>query len=93
MKNSRKQIIAQIELMNEALQSQKDEVVEHQEYFAQSGIAYHHLTTSILLVSAFFIGWKAARIQWSGKVTHQLVEIGALALLNSFKKTVVSLFK
>ncbi|KTD74208.1 hypothetical protein [Legionella tucsonensis] len=93
MKNSRKQIIAQIELMNGALQSQKDEVIEHQEYFAQSGIARYHLTTPILLASAFFIGWKAARIQWSGKVTHQVVEIGALALLNSFKKTVVSLFK
>ncbi|HHT0592062.1 TPA: hypothetical protein ACTXXA_000618 [Legionella anisa] len=93
MKKSRKQIIAQIELLDRTLQSQKNEVIEHQEYFAHSGIARHHLTTPILLVSAFFIGWKAARIQWSGRVTHQVVEIGALALLNSVKKTVISLFK
>ncbi|KTD40435.1 hypothetical protein [Legionella parisiensis] len=92
MKNSRKQIIAQIELMGSTLQSQKDEVNEHQEYFAQSRIVRHHLTTPILLVSAFFIGWKAARIQWSGKVTHHAVELGALALLNSVKKTVIALF-
>ncbi|MCE0724509.1 MULTISPECIES: hypothetical protein [Legionella] len=92
MKKSRKQIIVQIEVMDRYLQSQKDEVIEHKEYFAQSGIARYHLITPIVLVSAFFIGWRAARIQWSGKVTHQAVEIGALALLNSFKKTVVSLF-
>ncbi|MCW8471385.1 hypothetical protein OQJ19_12110 [Fluoribacter gormanii] len=93
MKNSRKQIIAQIELMSKTLHSQKSKVIEHQKYFTESAINRYHLTTLLLLISAFFIGWRAERKQWSGKVMRQIVDIGKLAVLNSFKKTVVSLFK
>ena len=93
MKSSRKLIIAQIELMSKTLQSQKSKVIEHQKYFTESGITRYHLTTWMLLVSAFFIGWNAARKQWSSKVMRQIVDVGKLAVLNSFKKTLVSLFK
>ncbi|WP_454781900.1 hypothetical protein [Legionella sp. WA2022007384] len=93
MKNSRKQIIAQIELMSNILQSQKSRVREHEKYFSVSGITRYHLATWMMLISAFFIGWNAARKHWSGNVMRQIVDIGKLAVLNSFKKTIISFIK
>ncbi len=78
--------------MDRTLQSQKNKVAEHQDYFAQR-VARFHIATLFLLVSAFFIGWKAARKQWSGKIKQQIVEVGILALLNSVKKIVLTLSK
>jgi len=79
--------------MDRMLLSQKNEVAGHQAYFAKSKVTRCHIATLLLLVSAFFIGWKAARKQWSGKIMQQVVEVGTLALLNSFKKTLVALFR
>lgn len=78
--------------MDRTLQAQQNEVFKHQEYFAESKITRYHLTTVALLIAAFFIGWKMDRKEWGSKVMHQIVDIGKLALLNSVKKTVFSLF-
>ncbi|MGL5742159.1 MAG: hypothetical protein ACRCXC_06240 [Legionella sp.] len=59
---------------------------EHKEYFAQSGFNRYHLSALLLLVTAFFIGWKMERKKWSGRVTQQITEVGTLAFLNYFKK-------
>lgn len=85
--------MVQIERMDSTLRSQQNKVIEHQEYFAHSGLSRYHLPTLIVLVSAFFIGWTAERRQWSGKVMRQVVDIGKLAVLNSVKKTLVSFLK
>ncbi|WP_238584435.1 hypothetical protein [Legionella gratiana] len=75
------------------MQDQKKELAEHKEYFAQSKINYAHLALAVLLISAFFIGWKAERKRWTGKVMQQIAEVGALAFLNHFKKTLFALFE
>ncbi|WP_237761332.1 hypothetical protein [Legionella cherrii] len=72
---------------------QSNKVAEHQEYFAQSKLTRFHVPTLLLLVSAFFIGWKLERKHWSGKIGQQLVDVGTFALLNSFKKVVLTLLK
>lgn len=93
MKNSRKQIKAQIETMDRILQSQQNEVKEHKDYFAQSKINRYHLATFVLLGSAFFIGWKVERKQLSSKAMEHVVEVGTLAFLNYFKKSIFDLLK
>lgn len=79
--------------MDKKLRFQSNKVAEHQEYFAQSKLTRFHVPTLLLLVSAFFIGWKLERKHWSGKIGQQLVEVGTFALLNSFKKVVLTLLK
>lgn len=93
MKNSRMQIIAQIRMLDRTLQCQKKEVIAHKQYFSESGINRYHLATLMLVVSALFIGWKVERKQWHSKVVHQIVEVGTLAFLNYFKKTLSTLLK
>lgn len=53
MKNSRKQIIAQIAQMDKVLQGQKKELTEHKEYFVQSKLTHYHLVIVVLIASAF----------------------------------------
>ncbi|WP_454784299.1 hypothetical protein [Legionella sp. WA2024007413] len=85
--------MAQIHLVNNILQSQKSRVREHQRYFKDNEVTRYHLATWMMLISAFFIGWSVARKHLTGKVTQQIVNIGKLAVLNSFKKTLVSFLK
>ncbi|STY29966.1 Uncharacterised protein [Legionella wadsworthii] len=92
MKNSRKQIIAQIELLDRVLYAQQNEVMEHEEYFEKTKITLNYFKTIALLVTAFLAGWTIDRMQMGNKVMRQLVDVGKLALLTSAKTTLVSLF-
>ncbi|KTC90608.1 hypothetical protein OQJ18_00820 [Fluoribacter dumoffii] len=93
MEKSRRQILAQIEQMDRTLRSEEYKVAEHQAYFAQSQTTRYYLAAVLLLVSAFFIGWKMERKQWSGKIMQQVIDVVVLAMLNSLKKTTFTLFK
>jgi hypothetical protein len=90
MKNSRKQIMKQIAQMDKNLHEKTSKLIEHQEYLVQSAVIRYHVPYMVLVASAVFIGWQLARKQWLKKVMHHAVEIGALASLNSFKKTMSS---
>jgi hypothetical protein len=64
-------------------------VIEYEEYFVPRSIKHYHIPTLILLASAFYIGWKMEKQQWSSKLMNQVMEAGVLALLNYSKKLLV----
>lgn len=93
MKKSRKQIIAQIAQMDKVLQYHKKNLAEHKDYFVQSRMTGWYVAAPALFIVAFFIGWKAERKNWSGKIMQYIVEVGTVILVSYFKKTIIALFK
>ena len=93
MNNSRKQIKAQIEMMDGILQAQKTRLEEHQEYFSQSKLKRYHLTTLAFLAAGFYVGWNIERKKLSKKIMSPIAEIGTLMVINSLKKALFTFLK
>ncbi|MDP3269093.1 MAG: hypothetical protein Q8M40_08595 [Legionella sp.] len=90
MSKSRKQLIANIALMQKQLYSQQTRAVEHKKYLTHK-VDYKTWFVLIFVPVFFLWGWNKGRGKWS-LVTNQLVNAGSVAALTFFKRQVNALF-
>ena len=77
MINSRKQVIAQLAIMENKLKYHQDRMKAHRHYLVD-WIGKSTLTLIYTLLPAFIIGWKAEKIRRSEHAMKRLIKFGML---------------
>lgn len=72
--------------MEQILHQRQNQVSLHKHYFERSWLNSSFLLLVVVLVPAFWLGWKAGGEKWVSKMTTYLSELVTLAFSAYFKK-------
>ncbi len=93
MTNSRKQVIAQIEIMNKILHNQQNSVARHKHFIMENRINHRTIIGLIIIIPAFLLGWRLARGKMFGAIAKHVTSAGLLAVSTHVQKQLVDALK
>ena len=88
MKNSRKQLIAQIAMMERNLKYQQVKVTAHKKYLLDL-LNDNRVVLMATFLPAFIWGWKLAREKRVSQMIKPLIKLGLVSAIGSLKQQIL----